>query len=63
MKLPAPTMAALAVDFESLSEIRLRLKFSGIYPSGDRREYWVEQKLKPRLIRMDWEHRGFLGVV
>lgn len=63
MKLPAPRTEPLAVDFASLSEIRLRLRFSGVYRNGDRREYWVEHHLTPKLLKMEWEYRGFLGIV
>ena len=41
----------LDIDFGKLKEIWFRLEFTGTYPNGDRREYWVEQHLKPKLIR------------
>jgi hypothetical protein len=40
----------LDVDFRRLKEIRFRLKFTGIYVNGGRREYWLERYLKPKVF-------------
>jgi hypothetical protein len=33
-----------------LKEIRFRLKFTGVYVNGGRREYWLERYLNPKVL-------------
>jgi len=40
----------LDVDFRKLKEIRFRLKFTGVYVNGGRREYWLERYLTPKVF-------------
>ena len=40
----------LDVDFRRLKEIRFRLKFTGVYVNGGRREYWLERYLTPKVF-------------
>jgi hypothetical protein len=49
--LPASKTPRLNVDFALLEEIRFRLKFTGVHANGDRHDYWVEQHLRPQLLR------------
>jgi len=45
--LPSAKVAPLKLNFASLSEVRFRLRFTGVYSNGDCQEYWVDQRLKP----------------
>lgn len=48
--LPQSKTPLLDVDFRRLEEIRFRLRFTGLYVSGERREYWLERYLKPKIV-------------
>jgi hypothetical protein len=43
----------LEVDFAQLIEIELFVNFVGVYANGDRREYVVHRRVKPRTVYRD----------
>jgi hypothetical protein len=45
-----PKTPLLDVDFVRLKEIRFRLKFAALYANGERREYWIERYLRPKVL-------------
>src|SRR4030095_5303995 len=40
----------LDIDFQRLKEIQFFLQFTGIYPNGERRQYWVQQYVKTTVV-------------
>ena len=48
--LPQSKTPLFDVDLQRLKEVRFRLKFTGVYVNGGRRDYWLERYLKPRGI-------------
>lgn len=45
-----PKTPLLDVDLVRLKEVRFRLKFAGLYANGERREYWIERYLRPKVL-------------